>query len=304
MINGDRIPQSDKVKILSVDDHPANLLALEAVLSNPLYKIVGAASGREALKALMRDEFALILLDVQMPEMDGFETATRIRQDSRFRHLPIIFITAVYSETQFVMKGYETGAVDYIIKPFEPAILKSKVSVFADLYCYRRELLRRAEALHFAELERARQAELLRREQEERQRAEESKRYFEDLVNRLDHSIVWEAEITRSSILFRFVSRRSEMLLGYPQQQWFEEEDFLLKHTHPEDREKFRGLLNKSHSQGTDERCEHRMVAKDGRVYWFHTGIQAEKATLEGLVVLRGLSVEISDLMAVRTSAA
>ncbi|MBU4355856.1 MAG: response regulator [Proteobacteria bacterium] len=123
-----------KVNILLVDDRPENLLALEAILDAPDYHLVRATSGREALKCMLDQEFALILLDVQMPGMDGFETARLIKQRERSRDIPIIFVTAVSKDEKYIFEGYATGAVDYLLKPFHPAILRSKVAVFVDLY--------------------------------------------------------------------------------------------------------------------------------------------------------------------------
>ena len=126
-------------KILMVDDRPEDLTALEALLAPLGHGLVKAHSGEEALGHLLRDEFALILLDVQMPGMDGFETAAQIKQRTKTRHVPIIFVTAFDEDSQEALRGYTVGAVDYISKPFHPTILRSKVSVFLDLHRLRRE---------------------------------------------------------------------------------------------------------------------------------------------------------------------
>ena len=123
-----------KVNILLVDDQPKNLLALSAILDSPDLNLVKALSGMEALRCLLNQDFAVILLDVQMPGMDGFETATLIRQRERSQHTPIIFITALNRDDTHVFRGYSLGAVDYLLKPFAPEILKSKVTVFVDLF--------------------------------------------------------------------------------------------------------------------------------------------------------------------------
>ncbi|WP_394837124.1 response regulator [Pendulispora rubella] len=123
-----------KPAVLLVDDQPKNLLALEAILEPLGTELVMAHSGQEALKHLLTREFAVILLDVQMPTMDGFETATLIKERERSRHIPIIFLTAISKDEAFVFKGYTVGAVDYMFKPFDPDILRSKVQVFLDIY--------------------------------------------------------------------------------------------------------------------------------------------------------------------------
>jgi len=122
-----------RVKILMVDDRPANLLTTQAVLDDLGEDLVTAASAHEAVQHLLREDFGLILLDVMMPEMDGFELARQIRRLRRSRHTPIIFLTAAGNEDSLI-KGYEMGAVDYVPVPVVPGVLRAKVRVFVDLY--------------------------------------------------------------------------------------------------------------------------------------------------------------------------
>jgi CheY-like chemotaxis protein len=117
-----------------VDDRADNLMALEAILASLDQELVTATSGEEALKRLLVDDFAVILLDVQMPGMDGFETAHRIKQRGRTKDTPIIFLTAIDREPHHAFRGYAVGAVDYIAKPFDPWLLRAKVSVFVELF--------------------------------------------------------------------------------------------------------------------------------------------------------------------------
>jgi len=131
---------SGKVNILLVDDQPARLLTYQAVLGDLGQNLVSARSGREALDKLMHDEFALVLLDVSMPDMDGFETAQLIHEHPRFEQTPIIFVTGVHVTELDRLKGYKAGAVDYVSIPVVPEILRSKVAVLVELYCKRREL--------------------------------------------------------------------------------------------------------------------------------------------------------------------
>ena len=136
----------NKASILIVDDRPDKLLALEAVLEDLGQTIVRAYSGREALRHVLDREFAVILLDVNMPGMDGFETAGMIRQRKTSEHIPIIFITAFGDEIHMA-RGYELGAVDYIMAPVNPSVLRSKVGVFVELYNKTAQVSRQAEWL-------------------------------------------------------------------------------------------------------------------------------------------------------------
>jgi CheY-like chemotaxis protein len=130
----------EKAKILLVDDRTENIVALEAILSSLNQTLVPARSGDAALKALLGDEFAVILLDVLMPGMDGFETAAHIKRRPKTRDVPIIFLTARNAEPDYAFRSYSAGAVDYIAKPFDPWVLRAKVSVFVDLYMKNRQL--------------------------------------------------------------------------------------------------------------------------------------------------------------------
>jgi two-component system, sensor histidine kinase len=137
----------DRVKLLLVDDRPENLLALEAILEPLAQTLVRATSGPEALKHVLATEFAVILLDVQMPGMNGFEVAEIIKSREKSRTIPIIFLSAINKEDAYVFKGYSMGAVDYVFKPFNPDVLRSKVAVFVDLFLKQREIQRQADLL-------------------------------------------------------------------------------------------------------------------------------------------------------------
>ncbi len=137
----------ERVSLLLVDDRPENLLALEAILEPLNQDLVRADSGPEALRKVLVSEFAAILLDVQMPGMNGFEVAEIIKSRERSRTIPIIFLSAINKEDAYVFKGYSMGAVDYVFKPFNPDVLRSKVAVFVDLYLKQREIQRQGELL-------------------------------------------------------------------------------------------------------------------------------------------------------------
>ena len=199
------------VNILVVDDRDENLMAVEAVLDDPRYRLVRARSGREALKEVLDQDFALILLDVVMPGVDGYETATLIRERPRSRQTPIIFLTANDWGSQHVFRGYTVGAVDYLVKPVPADVLRSKVAVFVELF-NRQEALRlgqeqlektiaertreladanvalSAEIEERAKIERER-VQLLRREQAARLEAERANRLKDEFLATLSHEL-------------------------------------------------------------------------------------------------------------------
>src|SRR5215213_9674468 len=138
-------PELVRAKILAVDDDPRNLLAVSEMLRAPGLEIVTVDSGEAALRQVLKDDFAVILLDVQMPRIDGYELATMIRGRAHSSRVPIIFLTAYNKDDLHVFRGYTAGAVDYVFKPIEPLILKSKVDVFVDLHRKTEEIRRQGE---------------------------------------------------------------------------------------------------------------------------------------------------------------
>ena len=131
-------------RVLAVDDRRENLLALQAILEGLPIELVAVTSGEDALKRLLVEDYAVILLDAHMPGMDGFETAEHIKRRERTRHVPILFLTAVDYDPHLAFRGYQAGAVDYITKPFDPWVLRSKVAVFVDLWTTHTQLADRA----------------------------------------------------------------------------------------------------------------------------------------------------------------
>jgi len=180
------------IKILLVDDREDNLFSIESILEKDNYTIVKAKSGREALKVLLhQQDFSLILMDVQMPELNGFETATIIYERDKLKNIPIIFITAFSYDEDYIFKGYRTGGVDYIYKPIKPELLRMKVSVFVELYRKNQQLL-----LHEKKLLATNKS--LQKEIEERKTSEEKIRLLnEQLVNNNAHLKAINEELDR-----------------------------------------------------------------------------------------------------------
>lgn len=142
-----------RARVLMVDDRRENLIALEAILQGMPVDPIAVSSGEEALKRLLSEDYAVILLDAQMPGMDGFETAGHIKQRERTRHVPIIFLTAVDRDAHLAFRGYAAGAVDYITKPFDPWVLRAKVSVFVELWLKNQQLAEQTAAANAREAE-------------------------------------------------------------------------------------------------------------------------------------------------------
>ena len=207
------------VSLLIVDDRPENLLALEAILEPLRLRVVRANSGDEALKWILKEDFAAILLDVQMPGLNGFDTARIIKSRERSRAIPIIFLTAISKEDEYVFKGYEVGAVDYMFKPFNPDVLRSKVSVFVDLYRKQEQLRRQEQQLRESE---RRELELRHREQ----LVESEMRMAEVVGSAMDAIIAFDAD--RRVTLFNAAAeqvfcRARDEVIGHPVGELFPE---------------------------------------------------------------------------------
>ncbi|HEX7604230.1 MAG TPA: ATP-binding protein [Polyangiaceae bacterium] len=180
------------VDILAVDDRPEDLTTICAILASPEYNVIRARSGSEALRRLLTRDFALILLDVVMPDIDGFEVARIVKQRERSRLTPIIFLTGGTNDISYIYKAYSLGAVDYLIKPFDPDLLRAKVKIFAELFCKDRRIMEQAEALRLADLrERERELTEVRRASERR---------YRNLAEAIPQ-IVWTAD-TRGEVTY------------------------------------------------------------------------------------------------------
>ena len=197
--------------ILLVDDHLPNLVALEAILAPLGHRLVRATSGADALKALLVEEFAAVVLDVQMPEMDGFETARFIKARERTRHLPILFLTASQTAAGQAARGYAEGAVDFLVKPFDPQILTAKVQVFVELHLRALRLRAGEDRLRDSELAlvcRQREAEL----REQRQALDASEERFRRVISALSEGVI----VQDAQGEVRFCNDSARALLGVP----------------------------------------------------------------------------------------
>jgi two-component sensor histidine kinase/CheY-like chemotaxis protein len=182
------LQQLAPINILIVDDEPKNLTVVEAILDNPDYRLVRAESAEQALLALLADEFALLILDIRMPGLTGFDLARMVKARKKTAEIPIIFLTAYYLEDQHVLEGYGTGAVDYLLKPVNPAILRAKVAVFAELHRKQRSVEEINRAL-LAEVSARRRTEDRLRELNAtlEQRISERTQHIQRLLKEMDH---------------------------------------------------------------------------------------------------------------------
>jgi signal transduction histidine kinase len=180
------LPEMEPAKLLIVDDLPENLLALDALIRNEDIEVFKASSGEDALELLLRHEFALAILDVQMPGMDGFQLAEMMRGAERTRHIPIVFVSAAGRELNYAFKGYESGAVDFLYKPLDPMAVRSKVNVFVELYRQRKTLRTQLSAL---ERSRHEQEVLLGELQQTQVELQHAVRMRDDFMSMVSHEL-------------------------------------------------------------------------------------------------------------------
>ncbi len=284
-------PRLEAIDILLVDDRTGNLIALAAALSSPNYNLILKNSGREALRYLLDHEPAVILIDVQMPELDGFETVALIKRSERTREIPIIFLTAVNLDEELVQKGYEYGAVDYIHKPLDTRILKSKVAIFAELARKTQRLLQTEKRLRENEVQ-ERERLIAQLELKSLKRKQLDQKKFIDLVEGINHGIVWSADPVRLQI--SFISSNAERILGYPLEQWSSADGSFLSCIHPEDSEEFLQAVRKVQVNKRDLSLEHRVITASRQMIWMHTGIRVAEPEEGSGCEIRGLSVDIT----------
>ena len=253
-----------KATILIVDDEPDNRFALSHVLAELEQRVVEAASGEDALRYLLREECAVILLDANMPGLDGYATAELIRRRERSRRIPIIFVSAIDKDDEHIARAYAMGAVDYVFKPVDPVILRSKIAVLVDLYLKNEEVRRQAQ------LERMLQEENLRIRQEKLE-AERQLRQIEERQTAIVRSLpiaLYSARIKGRFSGPRFVSEGMAHAIGFPAARFVEDPDLWPERIHPEDRERVLGDVAAIQASGGMS-AEYRWVCADGSHRWF-----------------------------------
>ena len=252
------LPAVDRPRVLLVDDDERNLLAVATVLED-LGEVVLARSGEEALRHLLKGEFAVILLDVYMPGMDGYETAQIIRSRDQSKGIPIVFLSAVNKEAEHLLRGYSMGAVDYVFKPVDPIVLRSKVTVFVDLFAKTKEIERKAQqeqALLDANL-RA-NAERLRAEQELR-RAEQREAAIIQSLPMVLYLEPFDAEQRWPT----YISGNLEAITGFTHDDIRKQPQIWAERLHPDDRERVLATIEKRRTTGRSA-VEYRWQCRDG----------------------------------------
>lgn len=255
--------EGERARVLVVDDDERNLLAIQTVLED-VADVVTASSGEEALRHLLKGEFAVILLDVFMPGMDGYETAQIIRNREQTKRIPIVFLSAVNKETEHLIRGYSMGAVDYVFKPVEPVVLKSKVAVFVDLFAMTREIRRKAEAEQkLLDANLRANAERLRAEQELRLAEQRQAAIIQSLP-----IVLYLEPVGASPRIPRFVSGNFSAVTGFEFGALKKNPNLWIERVHDEDRERVLAALA-SRSFGGSMSIEYRWKCADGRYKHF-----------------------------------
>ncbi|TIN51070.1 MAG: response regulator, partial [Mesorhizobium sp.] len=274
-----------RARVLAVDDDERNLLAIAEVLGE-VGEVVCAQSGEEALRFLLKEDFAVILLDVLMPNLDGYETATLIRRRERSKNTPIIFLTAISKEEAHMLRGYDVGAVDYLFKPFDPVMLRSKVMVFVDLHEKTREIERNA-AREQRLLEQALKAKSDKLDAERALRHSEARQ--EAILASLP--ICFHARSAEAPFAPSYVSKGVERLTGFPPSRFLSHPDFGLSRVHPDDREEVTRSLSAACETGSYG-CEFRWrCANDEYRIFFDRGvISKDDAGLELLGTMQDIT--------------
>lgn len=254
----------EKVPVLLVDDRPENLTALEALLEDMGLDIFTATSGNAALSLSLRHDFAIVLMDVRMPDMDGFETAELMRANQKTCRLPIIFVTAAMKDSEHQFKGYEAGAFDYLLKPIEPAILRSKVKVFCDLYRQRLRLERHEQQLEALVSERT--AEL----NATLDRLRVSEGHFRELLASVC-SYTYTVIMADGKAVSTTHGPGCLAVTGFSIEDYAADPDLWFRMVHPEDQQ---AVLDAAHlvlNAKAAKTFEHRLYHKDGSLRWVQT---------------------------------
>ena len=276
-------------KVLAVDDDPRNLLAIEVVLES-VADVVLARSGEEALRLLLKHEFAVILLDVFMPGLDGYETARLLRQRTQSKRTPIIFLTAINKEDAHMLRGYDMGAVDYVFKPFEPTILKSKVAVFVDLFNKTREIREKADLeQRLLEQNLKANAEKLQVEQALRQSEER-----QALILRSLPLAMYVSDRSLADASLHFIGGDLKNLTGFESSAFEADPSLWASRVHPDDQRSLKNLAATLDASGAAV-AQYRWQCADGTFKHFLNHIIVLKGADGAATTVAGTVLDVTD---------
>lgn len=278
----------EKIPVLLVDDRPENLTALAGLLEDMGLDIFTATSGNEALRLSLRHEFAIVLMDVRMPDMDGYETAELMRANPKTRSLPIIFVTAAMQDTEHQFKGYEAGAFDYLLKPIEPPILRSKVRVFCDLYHQRRRLEMHEQQLEALVAERT--AEL----QKTLDSLRESERRFRELLASVT-SYMYMVVIESGRVVSTKHGPGCMGVTGFSDAEYEADPELWYRMIHPEDRLAVLNAAQQVLISKASQTFDHRIQHKNGSIIWVQTTLVPRIGPEGELLAYDGVITDITE---------
>jgi PAS domain S-box-containing protein len=278
----------EKIPVLLVDDRPENLTALEALLEDMGLDIFKATSGNEALSLSLRHDFAIVLMDVRMPDMDGYETAELMRANQKTSRLPIIFVTAAMKDTEHQFKGYEAGAFDYLLKPIEATVLRSKIRVFCELYQQRHKIEQHEQQLETVVRERT--AEL----NATLDNLRESERHFRDLLASVT-SYMYTVVMESGRAVSTTHGPGCLAVTGFSAEEYAAAPDLWYRMIHPDDRQT---VLDAAHLVLTSKATttfEHRIQHKDGSIRWVQTTLVPHVSCEGQLLSYDGVITDITE---------
>jgi len=274
--------------VLLVDDRPENLTALEGLLEDMGLDLFKATSGNEALLLSLKHDFAIVLMDVRMPDMDGYETAELMRANPRTSRLPIIFVSAALKDTEHQFKGYEAGAFDYLMKPIEPTTLRSKVRVFCDLYQQRLQIEQHEQQLETIVSERT--AELnttlisLR----------ESEKRFRDLLASVT-SYIYTVDMEDNRAVATTHGPGCLAVTGFSAEEYAAGPELWHRMIHPEDRKLVLDAAQHVLNEKSTDTIEHRIQHKDGSIRWVQTTLVPRIGSEGQILSYDGIITDISE---------
>ncbi|GAM10790.1 putative transcriptional regulator ycf29 [Geobacter sp. OR-1] len=275
--------ENTKIPVLLVDDRAENLTALEGILENMGLDIFKATSGNDALRLSLKHDFAIVLMDVRMPDMDGYETAELMRANPKTSRLPIIFVTAAMNDTEHQFKGYEAGAFDYLLKPIEPTILRSKIRLFCDLYQQRLTIEMNEQQLEALVAERT--AEL----NATLNNLRESEGRFRDLLASVT-SYLYTVVMEDGKPVSTVHGPGCLSVTGFSAKEYTDDPELWYRMIHPDDRQAVVDAAQQVLTSRTTDTFEHRLQHKDGSIRWVQTtlvpriGPEGELLSYDGII--------------------